>query len=139
MMSEEVKVVDILDAFEKMVFQSGRLSLMIDRANLDGDHKTRVKLEKLASLLDEMIATCKKQLTPDDLLEIIDRMDLDKAMDDIHDDIKSNIEIRSILLIFPGKYVIAGVNFRNHFCIIFWGKPIWGENLLPCRSLPFSQ
>jgi hypothetical protein len=90
-MAEE-KIVDMLDVFERMVFEAGRLSVMISKAKDAENHKARVRFEKVASLLDVMIATCRKNLTPDNLMDVLERINIDKTFEEIEKSIEVNIE-----------------------------------------------
>jgi hypothetical protein len=93
----------LLDAFEKMVYNNGRISVMIsrfkDKAENSKGEESRLclrmvkQLEKLAAISNSTTANLKEKLTMDDLMEVVERIDVKKAFDEISDNIHKNVEI----------------------------------------------
>jgi hypothetical protein len=105
MAQEEVTEGTLLDAFEKMAYNNGRISVLISQCKEKAKKGTSKqkdlflrqakRLEKLSVVLAGMTAELKEKLSFDDLMEVLERIspvDIEAAFDEISKDIKVNIE-----------------------------------------------
>jgi hypothetical protein len=92
----------LLDAFEKMAYNNGRISVLISQCKekakkgtskqKDFFFRQAKRLEKISVVLAGMTAELKGRLSFDDLMEVLERIDIEAAFDEISKDIKVNIE-----------------------------------------------
>jgi len=105
MAQDEVTEGTLLDAFEKMAYNNGRISVMISQCKEKAKKGTSKqkdlllrqakRLEKLSVVLGGMTAELKRRLSFDDLMEALERIspdDIEAAFDEVSKDIKVNIE-----------------------------------------------